>query len=561
MLRSVLIAATVGFLALAQGAVAAPVLPDLVADRSDGAYLERSPAAGGSPADLRLRFNGYVHNDGVGPLEVRGDAALVEQRVYEAGLGSFVDQPLPGAQLSYEQADGHQHTHLQRIARYSLVELSSRALVAPAQKVGFCLLDSEPRRELRDAYEYDPGSCFPADRKVDPNGPVRMGVSAGWRDFYDAGLTHQWVLAGDVQPGDYMLRAEIDPDGLVDESDELNVPADRPVTIPGYRAEPATVDVSDRHPWPVPLAATAYTFTPDGGTPEALGVREFRVDALPENGTLNVPQGVWFRDGLKYTPDAAANVTQDRIMISARDASSSFPRAPATAATTLLLKDLGPPEPDPTAIPTSPAPPTAADPFAPADPVPALAISGAPAQIVAGTAVQLSANAGEVEWSVDGVPGGSDATGKIGATGLLSAAAKAPASGAMVVGARSGDRRASVRVAVVAAAPPRAAPAAILPARRKPQPLALAAVRSAGLIAVTALPARSGRLRITVTSSGRRLGGCVLKVKARRTYACRVRQPRGRQGVGVVGTLRGVTGRVDQRRLSLRSASRSSYGR
>ena len=47
------------------------------------------------------------------------------------------------AEVLYVNADGHHHFHLQHVAKYSLWNASRTAEVAPAQKVGFCLEDSE----------------------------------------------------------------------------------------------------------------------------------------------------------------------------------------------------------------------------------------------------------------------------------------------------------------------------------------------------------------------------------------------------------------------------------
>ena len=47
------------------------------------------------------------------------------------------------AEMLFVNADGHHHWHLQHVAKYSLWNADRIAEVAPAQKVGFCLEDSE----------------------------------------------------------------------------------------------------------------------------------------------------------------------------------------------------------------------------------------------------------------------------------------------------------------------------------------------------------------------------------------------------------------------------------
>jgi len=63
------------------------------------------------------------------------------QRVFNSD-GTFKEEP-SAAELIYVTADGHEHWHLQRAAKYSLWNLAKSAEVAPAMKVGFCLDDSE----------------------------------------------------------------------------------------------------------------------------------------------------------------------------------------------------------------------------------------------------------------------------------------------------------------------------------------------------------------------------------------------------------------------------------
>ena len=41
------------------------------------------------------------------------------------------------------------------------------------------------------------------------------GISPGWRDVYDRELAFQWVDASEVLPGEYWLREDIDPTGVI----------------------------------------------------------------------------------------------------------------------------------------------------------------------------------------------------------------------------------------------------------------------------------------------------------------------------------------------------------
>ena len=139
-----LLALGIVLLAVPAAAAAAPVYPDLVADPpGTPSRPEACSDAGG--ARLLLRFDGFVHNRGPGPLEIQAGGrngstmTSVRQRLLDGGSSVF--EPLT-AQVIYETDDTHDHWHLKHIARYSLWNSARTAEVGPAQKVGFGLVDS-----------------------------------------------------------------------------------------------------------------------------------------------------------------------------------------------------------------------------------------------------------------------------------------------------------------------------------------------------------------------------------------------------------------------------------
>ena len=95
--------------------------------------------------------------------------------------------------------------------------------MAPALKVGFCLIDSqriETHGPSSPQYTLG-GNNFCAQNQPNASS-VFEGVSAGWRDMYDRTLAFQWVDVTDTQPGTYWLRADIDPEDFVRETNEVN---------------------------------------------------------------------------------------------------------------------------------------------------------------------------------------------------------------------------------------------------------------------------------------------------------------------------------------------------
>jgi hypothetical protein len=166
-----------------------------------------------------------------------------------------------------------------------------------------------------------------------------MGVSAGWRDYYGSSLAFQWVDISDVAPGSYWLRADSDPDGVIQEVNEVNpgAYATSQSIVNGYLARPVAVgNVSSALPSTITLAATTF----DDPFPGSPGARRFQIVTPPTKGTLSQRTGTWFQASrVRYTPNLGASGS-DSFTFAAKDASSAFPRTPRTATVTLSMTGL-----------------------------------------------------------------------------------------------------------------------------------------------------------------------------------------------------------------------------
>jgi hypothetical protein len=331
-------------LTLTSAAAAVPLLPDLVSD-PPGPSRPPELYTDAQGSRLLMRMDGFVHNRGPGALEIRGSVpsslrmSSVVQRVYDSA-GGFTDRTSsPGPSLLFETADGHNHWHLKNAMRYSLWSADRSAQVTAAQKVGFCLIDSQ----RIEAVGGQPVYSTVANHFCAMNAPtapeVYMGVSAGWRDYYGSSLAFQWVDISDVAPGQYWLRADSDPDGVIQEVDEVNpgAYATTPSIVNGYLARPvAAGGVSPALPSTITLSATTF----DDPFPGSPGARRFQIVTPPANGTLNQRAGTWFQASrVRYTPRLGASGA-DSFTYAARDATSTFPRTPSTATVTLSINGL-----------------------------------------------------------------------------------------------------------------------------------------------------------------------------------------------------------------------------
>lgn len=515
-MRLALLAAALAAVAVsAQPAAAADQLPDLVSDPPANSWLDdyRGPNA---PANLLLRFDGYVHNAGPGALEVSGGKNMrTLQRVYSDSGALPRDDEMAGATLEYAAVDGHNHWHLNNVARYSLWDAAKVNRVAPAQKVGFCLMDSERIEQSGPSSPYygdyqnngPGGTARQFCRQGQPDATdVWEGISAGWRDLYSSTLAWQWVVVSDVQPGVYWMREDIDPDGIVHESDEVNPPAyaATPSTIPGYVARPVSAPAppAGEQPQTVTLAADSY------GSPGALS---YRVVTPPAHGTLDVVTGASFAGpAVTYTP-APGWTGADSFSYEAHDAASSYPVHPAVAGVALGARQANSGQPPITR--------------------PRVVIAGAPKRLAAARGVQLRVSvAGDkpgVTWTVNGVRGGNRRYGRITRKGFYRAPGRVPTKPLVRIAARSAAGAKDSRLVRIVR--PRRARAAPAPPRSR----TLTAGVAGHVLVVGFTPARAGVVRIEARAGALTLGRCRGRAAAGRAFTCRFRIAHQRDLSGV----------------------------
>ena len=540
-----------------------PLLPNLIADPPDGTALVTSSVEGRTR--LLLRFNGYVHNAGPGALDFRGsrekpkvkgktekelDEEVQQYKEREESLPQSLEEELsvppmnlsqrlfttnegnPGesekylgrphveqasaGEMFYVNADGHHHWHLQRVAKYSLWNAGKTAEVTPAQKVGFCLEDSQH-------VETSQGPATPvyADnvppyrrfcRQFEPNATsVYEGISPGWRDVYSRELSLQWVDASNVLPGEYWLREDIDPTGVIKQTGggTKAAYAKTATMIPGFDAEAQTDSVKEGEAKTLTLAARRYA---DHATPV------YTVLSRPQHGSLG--EARLTAGQLTYTP-APGYSGSDSFTFSARDPSSEFPEHPAVASVSIAVTSTRP----------------------------NVSINGAQAAMTVGASVQLSAtvanDSGAVEWEATAgtlAPEGAGAR-----MALYTAPPTPPAGGTVSVIARLQDDRAvsDERTITINAVAP-AEPAPELPSSASGTSSTSAAGGNAGftssgaaarlsrpramlfhrLLVMTTLPSVAGRVRLAAYEGEHELGTCVTETPAGRTFVCRVRLAR-----------------------------------
>jgi Lysyl oxidase len=487
------------------------VYPDLVSDPpgiphgQDGKPIGPSPYSfpTGSPPRLLLRFNGFIHNQGPGAFELQGSSTTyptapwrmtaVQQRVFDDNGGSAYQDSL--AVVKYETNDDHQHFHFMDASKYSLWDQGKNAEVSPASKIGFCLGDSLRLSGNTPAHYGQAGGSF-CEYGHPESASVTMGVSAGWRDDYGYQLALQWVDVSDVLPGQYWLRSDIDPDGVIAEGPGTNSPtevnppgwAGEESIVPGYVAQ--ALDLGQ-----IPNAPNTFSLpTATFGSP---GTKERRIVQAPAHGQLNHPLNTWFTGQVTYTPNPGYK-GPDTFKFEAHDSSSSFPTHPAQAVVTMSVGD---------------------------PPAPGVVVSGAPAHMYAGTSVQLHADLtgpdSGVTWTAD--------HGSVSSSGLYTAPGSPPLGGVVHVTATRADGPSNT-VGIVVDPPPKQIPAPIakpVTPSRTGNPLSPLHVLIHGRhLMVTTSSRDAGKLSIAVRGrTRRRLAWCRARMPRLAPVTCRMRLP------------------------------------
>jgi Lysyl oxidase/Bacterial Ig domain len=550
LLVAIAVAAVFGALALtgglgsARASGATPQLPDLVSEPPTGPELTAS-SEGGINRFL-LRFNGYVHNKGLGALDMRGSreapnvsaattkeveqahtktenlpvkteeelsrpAMKVTQRMFLPRSGKTEEEPgaledehveeLSAGEMVYSSADGHHHWHLQHVAKYGLWNAARSAEAVPSQKVGFCLEDSERRENTgpeKAVYEDKVRGNF--CQAYWPNATtLTEGISPGWRDRYLSNLAFQWVDISNVAPGEYWLGEEVNPDKFVKETEPSNTVAfaEKKTIVPGFNAQAQSAATPYEHSMALTLTASEYSAPPGFKVSPSEAVYE-QVTG-PAHGKVTGFPG----SHVTYTPEAGYSGS-DSFTFRTRDEHSEFPRNPTVATVSIGVGEA---------------------------PLPALSITSAPGGMTAGTSATVSAepaNSNEaVQWTVSA--GTISPEPPLGHTATFTAPASPPPGGSVTVTAKLASGFTAERMISISPVPA-ATPAPELPLAKtgvagtntaKPVYLTrpLAMLRGRELV-ISTVPALAGRVQLAAYLGKHLLGRCRAQTPANRRFTC-----------------------------------------
>ncbi|KAL1007180.1 hypothetical protein UPYG_G00083080 [Umbra pygmaea] len=127
------------------------------------------------------------------------------QRVKNQGTADFLpNRP----RHTWEWHSCHQHYHsMDEFSHYDLLEVTTGRKVAEGHKASFCLEDT---------------TCDFGHLKRYACTSHTQGLSPGCYDTYNADIDCQWIDITDIQPGNYILKLQVNPKYLILESDFTN---------------------------------------------------------------------------------------------------------------------------------------------------------------------------------------------------------------------------------------------------------------------------------------------------------------------------------------------------
>ena len=194
-----------------------------------------------STGGQEIRFSTRSWNKGQGPLElVAGEVVSsgqnVYQRVYNSD-GSYVDY-FAGT-FVYHPA--HNHFHFNNYALYSLDPINAPGgSPKSGSKTTFCIMDTTKIDTSL------PGA--PPTAVYSTCGATIQGMSIGWGDTYGYVLEGQSVNITGNPSGDYCLTIQIDPKGVLLETDETDNVASSLLRIDVERSTVTVLDNTGCNP-------------------------------------------------------------------------------------------------------------------------------------------------------------------------------------------------------------------------------------------------------------------------------------------------------------------------
>ncbi|MFN3653567.1 MAG: lysyl oxidase family protein [Armatimonadota bacterium] len=218
--------ASAALLAPASGQGQRPQYPDLIPWEGSGRNYFVEQVNGRK----LLRFSAGMINVGDGDLTVTGKAGKKKsrlkavQKIKKQGTSRRINRPV--GEFVYNR--DKRKWDVLTLAEYRLLDASGSQVMATT-KISFCTVDVMLARPQMQGVNFNGKyrSC-PAGRKQKK---ITVGLSIGWADIYSENRDGQAIDVTTLPSGNYTLEIEINPGGILLESDMDNNTLRLPVTI------------------------------------------------------------------------------------------------------------------------------------------------------------------------------------------------------------------------------------------------------------------------------------------------------------------------------------------
>jgi hypothetical protein len=212
-------------------------LPDLAALPAHGLSVSHRAKSG---SDF-LNFGATIWNAGPGTFDVEGfrvggrPTMHARQFIYRNGHSV---RSMNIGKFEFDTRAGHQHWHLEDVARYDLLDANGKRVVL-SHKQSFCLAPTDPvdltaPGALWNPYTIGLQSSCPTDQSI----WLRETLPVGWGDTYVQRKAGQAFNITNVPNGRYQIRVATNPFGHIHETTRKNDQALVTVELggtPGHR--------------------------------------------------------------------------------------------------------------------------------------------------------------------------------------------------------------------------------------------------------------------------------------------------------------------------------------
>jgi hypothetical protein len=207
-------------------------LPDLIALPSHDLSVRHVKRSGQDWLD----FAATIWNAGPGSFDIEGfrhdHRPTMQARQYIEHPDGRATSTKIGT-FEFDTRPGHDHWHLEDVARYTLLDAAGRKVVR-SHKQSFCLAPTDPVNLTRRGADWVPDSVgLESSCPTDQSLWLREALPVGWGDTYVQAAGGQSFNITNSPNGTYLVRVTVNPNGIIHEITRSNDSSYLKITLGG----------------------------------------------------------------------------------------------------------------------------------------------------------------------------------------------------------------------------------------------------------------------------------------------------------------------------------------